>query len=240
MPSKAEREIEFDLQKQIHEWKYRLEANPNLTTSDSEELKSHLLDIIDDLKDKGLDDEEAYWVASKRLGNELDWEKEFKIVNNPLLQMKKSLIILAGILIYFLLYYFLKSSSKLLLIALLSLKADANDSINWILRYFLTAHFLYFLFASSIFFMEKKTTSFIENLKLKPKTVIYLMLTTLSLGILDTCLLPVSKSLMKKGYYIDNKFYDINFYFEYSFPILICISFIIIYLRYSNKTKHIF
>ena len=52
-------EKDFDIQKQIKSWESKIKTEPSITESDAEELKSHLLDLIDTLKDAGLDDQEA-------------------------------------------------------------------------------------------------------------------------------------------------------------------------------------
>jgi hypothetical protein len=230
-------DVGFDLQQHVVNWVNQLKAEPAITEDDSEELKCHLLDQIDHLKDTGLDDEEAFWVATKRMGSSSVWKDEYRDVNNPLIQIKRSLIILAGVLAYFLLYYFLKFSSKLILISLLWQEVDGHTAIDWAGRYLLGAHFLYLLFALSIYFIENKTIAFIENIKMRPKDIILILTVTTGFGILDTCLLPIAKNLMRINAPIENQFYDINFYFDYSFPFMICISFVALYVKYFRKTK---
>lgn len=55
----------FNLQRHIAGWMVKVQSEPAVAEADAEELKSHLLDLIDDLKAAGLDEEEAFWVASK-------------------------------------------------------------------------------------------------------------------------------------------------------------------------------
>ena len=169
--TRMETNVEFNLQEQVSSWVKRLKAEPSITEADSEELKCHLLDQIDHLKDIGLDDEEAFWVAAKRMGSASVWKDEYREVNNPLIQIKRSLVILAGVLAYFFLYYFLKFSSKLLLVSLLWQAVDGYTAIDWVGRYLLGVHFLYLLFALSIYFIENKTVTFIENIKMRPKGI---------------------------------------------------------------------
>ncbi len=232
-----ENNTEFNLKEKTHNWKKALSNNPSVTEADVDELESHLLDLIDDLKAKDLDDEEAFWVAKKRLGSSQEWEEDYQKANNAVLQIKKSLIILAGILIYFLSFYFLKFSSKLLLISLLALKIDSHTSIKIVLSYLTGAHLFYLLFASSIYFREKKTVAFIERIKMEPRDILYLLITTIGFGIIDTCLLPISKKLIRASGPIGNQFYDINFYFNYSFPLIICLSFFFLHMKYFKQTK---
>ncbi len=107
-------------------WEDSLKSNSSFTESDVEELKSHFFDLFDELKEIGLNEEEAFWVASKRIGNVSDIESEYNEVNNSLIQIKKTIVIFAGVLVYFLSYYFLKFSSKLILIAGLKSRVDGN------------------------------------------------------------------------------------------------------------------
>jgi len=238
MPAlERERNQEFNLQEQINTWVTSLQTVPSLTEADSEELKYHFLDLLDELKALGLDDEEAFWVATKRMGNSFEWEAAYREVNNPIIQMRTSLIILAGVLAYFLLYYFLQFSSKLLLIAILASGAEGYVAIQWIFRYLAGSHILFILFTLSIYFFENRTIQLIERVKLRPKHAVYLLSTAIVLGILDTCLRPISKSMMRKVGFIESRFYDINFYFDYSFPLLICSCFVFLFFKYFRKSK---
>lgn len=238
MPTfESERNIEFNLQNQICTWVANLKSEPSITESDSEELKSHLLDLIDELKKNGLNDEEAFWVASKRLGSCFEWKADYVEVNRPFIQMKRSLFILAGVLAYFLLFYFIKFSSKLLFIVLISNGVGEYNSVDWISRYLIVVHFAFILLVVSIFLLEKKTVSFIENVNMKPRQSVFLLFTAIIFGIIDTCLYPIVKNLMGQDFSLRSYFYHVFFYFDYSFPLLICVGFIILYFKYYKKTK---
>lgn len=91
---------EFDINIHIEKWQSEIENVDSLTEGDREELKSHFLDVLDSLKALGLDDEEAFLVTKKRLGNSSDWDEDYQTVNNPLLQMRKSLVVFMGVLLY--------------------------------------------------------------------------------------------------------------------------------------------
>ena len=231
------RNNEFNLQEQIDRWVSKIRSEPSFTESDSEELKSHLLDSIDELKGAGLNEEEAFWVSLRRMGSSFEWEADYGEVNKPLIQMRKSLFILAGVMAYFLLYYFIKFSSKLILIVLLSYKTDGYFAVNWVSRYLTGAHFVFILLVVSIYFKEKKTVSFIENIKLKPKHTSLLLLATIVFGITDTCLYPIAKNLIGLDYPLGSHLIHTFLYFDYSFPLIICVSFILLYFKYYKKTK---
>ncbi len=58
----------FNLQEEIQLWLGDLQSKGSFSRDDLDELKSHLLDQIDDLQHTGLDEEEAYLISIKRLG----------------------------------------------------------------------------------------------------------------------------------------------------------------------------
>lgn len=227
----------FDLQRNIAGWIIKIQSEPAVTEADAEELKSHLLEIIDNLKAAGLDEEEAFWVASRRLGNSTDWGEEYRQENNPVIQMRRSLIILAGVLAYFICYYFILSTSKLLFITLLFSDIGGHMAAEWVLRYLVSWHFAVLLFLISILFLEKKTISFIESIKLKPKHTVILLLTTVVLSITDTCLFPIVKNMISDNHPLRSQLIHFYINFDFSFPLLISLGFIFIYFRYYKKAK---
>lgn len=227
----------FNLQRHIAGWMVKIQSEPAITESDAEELKSHLLDLINDLKAAGLNEEEAFWVASKRLGNSIEWVKEYRQENNPVIQMRRSLIILAGVLAYFLCYYFILSTSKLLFITLLFKDVDGYMSLSWVARYLITSHFGFVMFFASIFFLEKKTVTFIENIKMRPKHTLILLATIVILAIADTCLYPLAKGMMGDHFSLRSHLHHLYLNFNYSFPLMISIGFVFIYFKYYKKVK---
>lgn len=229
--------IVFNLQHQISEWVNRLKSQPALTTADAEELKTHLLDMIDELQALGLDEEEAFWVASKRMGTISAWEADYSKVNKPVIQLRRSLIILAGVLAYFLLYNLINCSSKFIYIILLWNNVNGYLAIDWVSKYLIALHFMFIVFAGSIYFSEQKTIAFIENIKLTPKHTVYLLLIAILLSIIDTCLNPIVKSLIRHDRPLISHFYAVYLYFNYSFPFIICASFTILYARYYRKAN---
>lgn len=232
-----EREVPFNLQNQINNWVTRLREEPSLTASDSEELKSHLLDLMDDLKAAGLDEEESFWIASKRMGTISEWESEYKEANNPIIQLQRSLFILAGILTYFLLYYFIEFSSKLLFIILSLNKIDGYTGIAWMNKYLIGVQLSVIIFIASIYFFEQKTVSFIERIKMQPRHALFMLLATVIFNITNTCLYPVAKNLMGQNIPLRSHFYHIMLYFDYSFPLIICTGFVFLYFRNHRKTN---
>jgi hypothetical protein len=59
----------MDLDTQIGEWRAYLASRPEVAAADADELESHLRDQVDTLRSAGLNDDEAFLVAVKRLGS---------------------------------------------------------------------------------------------------------------------------------------------------------------------------
>lgn len=59
----------FEVEREIGEWRGRLAVSGNLPEDRLEELESHLRDAMDDLQERGLDSEEAFLIALRRIGN---------------------------------------------------------------------------------------------------------------------------------------------------------------------------
>lgn len=227
----------YKLQEQIDRWIDTIQSEPSFTESDCEELKSHLLDLIDRLKGKGLDDEEAFMVAIKRMGYIKDWGDEYRITNNPVTQMRRSLIILAGVLVYFFLFYFIEFSSKLFLFELLIMDIEEHNAVTLVPRYLIICFLGVMLFFLSIYFFEKKTITFIEKIKIKPKITVIFLIITFLMAIADTCLYVIIKELIGDYFTLRSNLHHYYIYFEYSFPLMLCLIFILIYFKYYKTAK---
>ena len=229
--------IGFDIQYQLKLWVNSLKSESSITESDAEELKSHLLDSIEQLKENGLDDEEAFWVASRRLGLASEWEGEYREANDWVFSLRRSAVILAGVLAYFLFYHLFGSLSKLLFIILLHFDVNGITAVFWFSRFLIGVHILFIIFFLHLYFRDKNLISFIENIKLKPRHVIQLFLTAIFFGITNHCLMAVAKNVIGKNLMIRDRLIHIHIYFQYTFPLLICLGFILIYSKYYKQAK---
>ncbi|HEX4343762.1 MAG TPA: permease prefix domain 1-containing protein [Verrucomicrobiae bacterium] len=72
-----ETKTRFDLTLAIENWRAELAAQSDLTTEVRRELETHLCDSISELQQCGLNEEEAFWVARKRVGKPGQLEEEF-------------------------------------------------------------------------------------------------------------------------------------------------------------------
>jgi hypothetical protein len=72
-----ENQTRFDLNAAIENWRQELAAQPNLASDDRRELETHLRDAIAGFQQCGLNDEESFWLARKRVGQPQQLGEEF-------------------------------------------------------------------------------------------------------------------------------------------------------------------
>jgi hypothetical protein len=97
---------QFQLQLAVDNYLQCLQAKGNYTGEDLLELKSHLLDEVADLRKASLDEEEAFLVARKRLGNEHVLGEEFKKVNGERFFNRDMFMVAIGICTFLFFFYF--------------------------------------------------------------------------------------------------------------------------------------
>ena len=76
-----ENQTRFDLNAAVENWRNELTAQPNLASDDRRELETHLRDAIAGFQQRGLNDEESFWLARKRVGQPQKLSDEF-VKNN--------------------------------------------------------------------------------------------------------------------------------------------------------------
>jgi hypothetical protein len=72
-----ENQTRFDLNAAVENWRNELAAQPNLASDDRRELETHLRDAIAGFQQRGLNDEESFWLARKRVGQPQQIGEEF-------------------------------------------------------------------------------------------------------------------------------------------------------------------
>jgi hypothetical protein len=80
----------------IKQWKKGLSGEESLQSDDLAELEQHLRNSVTELRRSGLNDEEAFLVASSRLGNAAALEMEFRKVNGGRVWQRRIFWMLAG------------------------------------------------------------------------------------------------------------------------------------------------
>ena len=72
-----ENSTRFDLTAALENWRAELAAQPNLTDEVRRELETHLRDTLAGFQQRGLTDEEAFWLARRRVGQPAQLSEEF-------------------------------------------------------------------------------------------------------------------------------------------------------------------
>ncbi len=89
----------FDLNRSIREWRETLEPSGAARANDLDELEHHLRDSIERLRAKDLSEEEAFFVAARRVGSPEILTREFAKVNSGRVWQARLCWMLAGLLI---------------------------------------------------------------------------------------------------------------------------------------------
>lgn len=89
----------FQLENAIENWKSGLLCNQNITDGNADELENHLRDEVDSLMLSGLSDQEAFMVASHRIGDQQAIGQEFAKVNPSLAWRRRAFWMFFGILV---------------------------------------------------------------------------------------------------------------------------------------------
>ncbi len=72
-----EHQTRFDLNTALANWRQELAAQPELVDEDRRELETHLRGVIAELQQRGLNEEESFWLARRRLGQPPQIAEEF-------------------------------------------------------------------------------------------------------------------------------------------------------------------
>ena len=148
-----ENRTEFNLENNIQKWKAILTKKNNLTKSNIIELENHLLDLIDDLESKGLNEEESFIIAKKRIGKTEDICLEFDKINSNFSFINNSIPYIKGALIYI---SFI-NLSKLFLVTTLLLSKKLNiDEVTFNIISIILLFFALISFFSTIYFKRGK------------------------------------------------------------------------------------
>ena len=90
----------FDLERQIEGWKAEFACRPTLRPADVEELEQHLRDALPSLISAGLSPEEAFLIATRRVGAPAALEREFAKAKGTHLWSQRAFWIVLGALGY--------------------------------------------------------------------------------------------------------------------------------------------
>jgi hypothetical protein len=94
-----ENQTRFDLNAAVENWRNELVVQPNLASDDRRELETHLRDAIAGFQQRGLNDEESFWLARKRVGQPQQIGEEFVKANPAKVWRERVFWIVASIVI---------------------------------------------------------------------------------------------------------------------------------------------
>ena len=92
-----ETQTAFDLNNATRRWRDGLTQSPHFREEDLAELEAHLRDAVAELQGRGLTGEEAFLLASRRLGNPARLDSGFAKVNRGQVWLNRVLWMLIGI-----------------------------------------------------------------------------------------------------------------------------------------------
>lgn len=93
-----EPETKFDLSASLQEWSEELAAQPGLTPDVRRELQTHLQDTVKDLCQHGLNEEESFWLACRRIGRPRQLGEEFVKANSWPVWKRHALLVATAML----------------------------------------------------------------------------------------------------------------------------------------------
>jgi hypothetical protein len=76
-----ETQTRFNLNRAIADWRQSLASQPGVASTDARELEEHLREQVARFQQGGLRDDEAFWVACRRVGSPADVAAEFAKAN---------------------------------------------------------------------------------------------------------------------------------------------------------------
>ena len=90
----------FDIKTAMNNWQNDLILNQSMHTANIDELVSHLTECIDELKQKGLSEEESFWIVKHRIGDVQALGIEFSKINKAFIWRKRLAWLLSGYFIF--------------------------------------------------------------------------------------------------------------------------------------------
>jgi hypothetical protein len=88
----------FDLKPALQQWRAGLQNLGGISADELEELEEHLRESMDALHARGLSDQEAFMIATRRLGSERQLSDEFAKANPQRVWTERAMWMVAGVL----------------------------------------------------------------------------------------------------------------------------------------------
>jgi len=110
-----ENQTRFDLNAAVENWQQEFAAQPNLASDDRRELETHLRDAITGFQQRGLNDEESFWLACRRVGQPQQLGEEFEKAEPAKVWRERVFWMAAGTLAFGLLNFIITYTNGVLL-----------------------------------------------------------------------------------------------------------------------------
>ena len=106
-----EHQTGFNLNGALENWRQELGSQAALTADNRRELETHLRDALAELQTRGLNDEESFWLARRRVGQPQQIAEEFAKADPVKVWRERAFWIVCGILVLHLLGLLVSSLS---------------------------------------------------------------------------------------------------------------------------------
>jgi hypothetical protein len=231
------RDCKANISEDLRAWSEQIQIDPSFTESDVEELRGHLIDLIEELAGRGLNEKEAFIIAAARLGDVSDLKSEFEEVNTSIIQMRKTILLFSGILVFFIFYFLLFSSSRLLVLVLHQIKNNSVLNVRYILIYIIVYQLFFIFITLYLYFSRDRIVKKVESLKINPNHTMGLFSGIIIFALSDHWFRQLINSTFEPGSYTYNHLYTIFDYSGYSFPFVMIICFVLLYKHYYLITN---
>lgn len=105
----------FDLNAAVENWRQELAAQSNLASDDRRELETHLRDAITGFQQRGLNDEESFWLARRRVGQPQQLGEEFVKADPTKVWRERMFWMALGIIVFWQLTLMLTDAARVAL-----------------------------------------------------------------------------------------------------------------------------
>jgi hypothetical protein len=140
-----ENQTRYDLSAAIESWRQELAAQANLTVEVRRELETHLRDAITGFQQRGLNDEESFWLARRRVGQPQKLGEEFAKADPTKIWRER---VFWTVLILFLMEIFRNAAWSISAI-------QQGLFLNWMYKALIPISYLFPVFFALIFCMGK-------------------------------------------------------------------------------------
>ncbi|WP_167604974.1 permease prefix domain 1-containing protein [Maribellus sediminis] len=229
----------FNLQEAIDDWLKTNTDHLNITDDDKEEMLDHFRSTINELMKQGLSEEEAFAVAKIRFGGSDNWGDDFKQVSTDNFQVKKVITFFFGIMIYFIINLAILLFINLIYIGLNRFGVSSTAfNLKTTQQIFYVVYIAIPVIMFLLFRYRDKVLPYLKSKQLSIGKLLWAFIILLVVLAGERFTYPLIRKVlepMENWRGILSQYRLLQRDFQFYFPILIVISFIILYLLYRKK-----